>query len=215
MLLVVISPESFDPKEKLVVREMLKGGLARYHVRKPQWNETEVVQWAEGFSTDERSHFVLHGSAVLARRLGFGGVHERDAKESAVIPQNDNALPRLWRSRSCHSPQQVQASFGVYDSVFLSPVFPSISKAGYGPSKSWNDRDLQELLSRRSAADHRTRVIALGGIQKSTTSQCRELGFDGVAALGAIWETADPVSAFIELRDACSAFAGLPLLARA
>jgi thiamine-phosphate pyrophosphorylase len=246
MRLVVISPESADPREIDAVRAMLGRGLTRYHVRKPNWSEQQLVSWAEAFSPAERQRFVLHGDEALARRLGFGGVHWRDervlgtreactgsagaspastpnAGEAPALPvkafvanaQTAPGAPRFLRSRSCHDLSRVRAAIGVYDAIFLSPVFRSVSKVGYGETRPWIDAELQDLLASRDAAALSTEVIALGGIQKSTTARCRELGFDGAAALGAIWQAADPVGAFAELRDALSAFAGRPLLAGA
>lgn len=260
MKLVVISPESADPREIELVRAMLGRGLTRYHVRKPSWTEQQLTAWSDAFSATERERFVLHGDEALARRLGFGGAHWRDEGATRVgddvtggagaSPASTNirvredaganrsnvqdprfcershvgnageapALPvkanTFLRSRSCHVLADVREAIGAYDAVFLSPVFPSLSKSGYGEIRAWTDVELQDLLASRDAAALRTEVIALGGIQKSTTARVRELGFDGAAALGAIWQASDPIATFVELRDAFSAFADRPLLAK-
>lgn len=220
MKLVVISPESADPREIDAVRTMLGRGLMRYHVRKPGWSDERLVAWCQAFSAKERECFVLHGAEALARSLGLGGAHWRDddraPKTFERIGDVDHGIRgsgHFLRTRSCHDLAQVHVALGVYDSVFLSPVFPSVSKLGHGQTRSWTDAEVQNLLASRELTANRTEVIALGGIQKSTTVHCRELGFDGAAALGSIWQAADPVAAFVELRDAVSAFAGRPLLA--
>ncbi|HEY9155661.1 MAG TPA: thiamine phosphate synthase, partial [Opitutaceae bacterium] len=201
MKLVVISPESADTREIEAVRAMLGRGLTRYHVRKPTWTEQQLTAWSESFSAAERQRFVLHGDEALARRLGYGGAHWRDervtragdaftggAGDSPASTRNAGEAPALpvqartfLRSRSCHDLTGVRAAIGVYDAIFLSPVFPSLSKSGYGETRAWTDVEVQDLLASRDIAALRTEVIALGGIQKSTTARCRELGFDGAA----------------------------------
>jgi|GEM_PF-50477 len=220
MKLVVISPESADPREIKAVRAMLGRGLTRYHLRKPGWSDEQLTTWCEAFSARERVSFILHGSESLARRLGLGGAHWRDDDQApktfpptGEMDREVGGASRWLRSRSCHDLAQVRAAVGVYDAIFLSPVFPSLSKPHRGETRSWTDVELHDLLASRDLAANRTDVIALGGIQKSTAVSCRELGFDGAAALGAIWQADDPVSAFVDLRDAFSAFAGRPLLA--
>jgi thiamine-phosphate pyrophosphorylase len=43
----------------------------------------------------------------------------------------------------------------------------------------------------------------LGGIEASRIRDCEALGFDGVAALGGVWNAPDPVAAFRALQSAC------------
>jgi thiamine monophosphate synthase len=42
----------------------------------------------------------------------------------------------------------------------------------------------------------RTSVFAIGGVDGDGLERCRDLGFDGGALLGAVWNEADPVRAF-------------------
>jgi len=42
------------------------------------------------------------------------------------------------------------------------------------------------------------------GVTSARLARCRELGFDGVAVMGAIWNKADPVGSFARIRD-CAA----------
>jgi thiamine-phosphate pyrophosphorylase len=78
---------------------------------------------------------------------------------------------------------------GHYDSVFVSPVFPSISKHNFGPTGALPEARLRGLLSARTTAQRRTTVFALGGITAANASRCGALGFDGVAVRGAIWQS--------------------------
>ncbi len=78
-------------------------------------------------------------------------------------------------SRSLHSVEEIA---GVKeDYVFLSPVFPSISKPGYGGSL--NLEELKVVVNRK--------VIALGGITEERLPIVERIGFGGAAMLGAVW----------------------------
>ena len=45
MRIVVISPESEDPREAAALDGLLAAGLDHYHVRKPAWAEAELESW--------------------------------------------------------------------------------------------------------------------------------------------------------------------------
>ena len=67
-----------------------------------------------------------------------------------------------------------------WDYVFLSPIFPSISKPGHAPS-----------LPPSALADTVTRadvdVLALGGVCGANAGGLPALGFRGAALLGCVW----------------------------
>jgi thiamine-phosphate pyrophosphorylase len=83
--------------------------------------------------------------------------------------------------------------------VFLSPVFPSISKPGYHPAI--DSKIIAARLSRRTHHERKTAVIALGGITLANVIRCAELGFDGVAILGALWHAAEPLAVFEQFQQ--------------
>jgi thiamine-phosphate pyrophosphorylase len=92
----------------------------------------------------------------------------------------------------------LRESLDAYDRLLVSPVFPSLSKPGYGPSEKLPAADLRAVL----ALPRRAEVIALGGIDASRIAASCELGFDGVAVLGAVWLATDPLGAFNEIQNA-------------
>jgi thiamine-phosphate pyrophosphorylase len=200
--LVVISPERDDPRESAVLEDLLAAGLERYHVRKPHMARAQLEKWLRSLSADSRTRLVLHQHHELAAELSLGGVHFRDEVARGVP-----AKPRftgdgsLYLSRSCHDLATLRGALGCHDSVFFGPVFPSLSKSGYGPCDGFPSAELSALLSTRTASERRTSVLALGGITAETAPRALALGFDGVAALGAIWLADDPVRAFEELRS--------------
>jgi len=195
MKLVVITSEVLDPREPAVLTALFAAGLERCHVRKPSMSREDLAAWLRAVPVAFHPRLVLHQHHELVTELGLGGCHWRDNASAPFTPPKGGLT-----SRSCHDLTSLRTALGCYDSVFLGPVFPSISKPGHGPNGKFSASELTELLALRAPAARRTTVLALGGITASNVAQCRALGFDGVAVLGAIWQTADPVRAFVRLQ---------------
>ena len=198
MKLIVVTSEAIDPREPAVLAALFAAGLERCHVRKPAATRDELAAWLRAVPAKFRARLVLHQHHELAAEFTLGGRHWRDDSNAPLVPPADGG----FTSRSCHDLASVQAALGCYDSVFFGPVFPSISKPGHGPRENFDVGKLAALLSRRTPAERRTAVFALGGITPDNAPRCRDLGFDGVAALGAIWSAADPVRVFSQLQTA-------------
>lgn len=90
--------------------------------------------------------------------------------------------------RSCHDGSEVAAATveGV-DYLTVSPVFPTVSKPGYGPPLGLSGLD---ELCRRT----RVPVYALGGVTASNAAACRMAGAAGVAVMGDVMRTDDPAA---------------------
>ena len=200
MKTVVISPEGEEPREHAVLAALCEAGLPRYHVRKPGWSREALAGWLARVPEHWRPRLVLHQHHALATEFGCGGVHFKDGQPESPVP------PGLLRSRACHDLASLEASLGRHDAVFFSPVFPSISKFGHRPTLDF--RRVAERLARRTSAERRTEVIALGGIAPERVARCADLGFDGVAALGALWQAPEPVRVFRELCAAAEPWRG-------
>ena len=197
MKIVVISPEREDPREIVVVEQLCAAGLPRYHLRKPSWTKAQCVQWIQALPEHCRSRVVLHQHHELVNEFGLGGRHWRD-DGSAPLAAVRSA--REITSRSVHTVEALCAAFGRYDSVFFAPVFPSLSKPGHEPRV---DREaLATALAKRRQAECRTEVLALGGVAATNVRQCLAMGFDGVALVGAIWLSRDPVITYREICEA-------------
>jgi thiamine-phosphate diphosphorylase len=90
--------------------------------------------------------------------------------------------------RSCHGAREVAAAAaeGV-DYVTVSPVFPTLSKPGYGPALGL--AGLHRLVALAGVP-----VYALGGVDATNAAACREAGAAGVAVMGAVMRAADPAT---------------------
>ena len=219
MKLIVISPEAEDPREHSTLAELFAAGLTTYHLRKPTWSRDHLAAWLHALPAKFHSRIVLHSHHDLTTEFAVGGLHDRDDSEGMAGPlgsprtpsaqrtpngaPSGRALPAILRSRAVHDAVMLRASLESYDRLLVSPISPSFSKPGHAPDARLASAELKSVL----ALPHRAEVIALGGIDVSRIPACCELGFDGVAALGAIWQSVDPVRSFTELQNTLYAHA--------
>jgi thiamine-phosphate pyrophosphorylase len=193
MQIVVISPESADSREVHAMGAFFGAGLERYHVRKPSWSREALESWLEHLPREWRPRLILHHYHPLAAKLGLGGTHDRD---------EEGTSGQLGISRSCHHIESIRLLLPLYETLILGPVFPSLSKSGYGPPPGSPWADLKAILAKRSPGD--ARVLAIGGVTGPGLTRCSELGFDGAAVLGAVWNERDPVAAYAGIREAAA-----------
>ena len=101
-----------------------------------------------------------------------------------------------------HSLKELEECKEKYEYAFLSPIFDSISKKDYK-----SNFDLQELKRKFPLllGEGQGGVIALGGIDEDKIETCRQLGFVGVAVLGAIWQSKNQLEKFKRLNLLCHA----------
>lgn len=88
--------------------------------------------------------------------------------------------------------------------AFLSPVFDSISKQGYKSEFSEQMNKFTQLKPELMAEIKGRNLIALGGIDTDKIELARKVGFKGVASLGAIWNSKNPLEKFISMRNICN-----------
>lgn len=179
MRLVVVSFPEFFAHETEVVLQLMHMYPFTFHLRKPYASAHDVRCFLEAIPADLQQRVVLHQAHELAHEFNVKGIHYSTTLRPTTLPD----LNGKTISTSCHSVEEIRNLNKGYHSVFLSPVFPSISKAGYSGDLDWDE--IQQFLTESD----RPKVIALGGIDATRMSQCADAGFDGVAFLGAVWGT--------------------------
>jgi thiamine-phosphate pyrophosphorylase len=200
MKFILLSPPDDRPAELTTVQALFEGGLPCYHLRKPNWDIERMSGWLTALPARWRGKVWLHSHHELANDFQVGGIHFRDYQNTSSTTLNPLSA-HCPMSRSCHDIPTLKLALGHYDSVCFGPIFPSFSKPGYGPVPSEMLAPLQQLLKERELGGRATTVFALGGISVSGVEPCRKLGFDGVAVLGAIWNTPDPIRSFLDFSN--------------
>ena len=122
----------------------------------------------------------------LALALRADGVHLGEHSMTAAEARQLLG-ERAWVSCACHDPTRVlSGEFLPADAVVLSPVF--------APRKGAPALGLElvaECQARLGAREGGPALVALGGVDVAGAESCAQLGV-GVAAIGAIFEVADP-----------------------
>ena len=188
--LILISSPSEKNGEIEMLDEFFDAGLQRFHLRKPNFSTDELCKYLEQVSPKNLSKIVIHRAPQLLEQFPLAGYHYTSTEPSLSI--NGSA------SRSLHKLSELKNFNENLDYVFFGPVYHSISKKGYSPKIS-----LSEIFSffrsgRLEKLNKKTKVFALGGIRKKKMKRLVEVGFDGVALLGSIWGSRDPLRAIKE-----------------
>ncbi|MDE5730534.1 MAG: thiamine phosphate synthase [Alistipes sp.] len=180
MRLIAVTEPTFRADEPEAIRLLLDEGIDRIHLRKPGSDECRMRRLVESLPGECFPRLTLHDHLPLAVEYGIGGVHL-----SGRNPEPPARFGGLL-SRSCHSLREL-AACREEDYLFLSPIFDSISKAGYRAGFS-----ARELSEAACAGVITGRTVALGGIRPEHLPALREYGFGGAALLGYLWQSPSP-----------------------
>lgn len=177
--LIVITRPDFFPEEGNILFRLFHGGMERLHIRKPGCTRASLLKLLDAIPPAYYPRIVLHDRFEIAADPSFGyplgGIH-LNSRNPAIPSGYEGAV-----SRSCHTLKEIKQT-GRYEYVFLSPVFPSISKEGYGAGM-----DLETLRDAARQGYIHEKVIALGGLCAATIPLIREIPFGGIAVIGSVW----------------------------
>ena len=161
-----------------IITSLLRRGVDIIHLRKPDSNVDECRALLRDLDKESRARIIVHDHPELYAEFLLKGIHIN--RNVATLPDGYTG----FKTRSCHSFDEVAKYKGDYDYIFLSPIFDSISKVGY-KSKFTKEELLKASTS--GIIDHK--VIALGGITLDMMPYFRELNFGGIAMIGGIYNT--------------------------
>ncbi|MGX6602813.1 thiamine phosphate synthase [Micromonosporaceae bacterium Da 78-11] len=160
-----------------VVRAAVRGGAAWVILR-----ERDLGYASRRALADELRELLPPGRLIVAGPDPLGGdaVHLAEADPRPVTP-----VRLVGRSRHDRVSDE--------DYVTLSPIYPTATKAGYGPA-----------LGPDRAAELAQGVpwLALGGVDSAArAAACAAAGARGIAVLGAVMRAADPEAGARELAE--------------
>lgn len=194
--LVLFTPTRSPWDAKTVVK-LFDAGLGRLHVQSVRdWNVRQYEAFLQQVPEAFWNRIVLEEQPDLVLSRNLAGFQ--------MIP--GDRIPPRWPktaalSLKCHSYDEMRSTPKGCHYLFLSPIFPSVSKRDYVPQRT--HREFQVIVE-RWRAEGGCPVYGLGGITPQNAGHVRELGFDGMAFIGSVWESAKPVQAFLELERAWS-----------
>ena len=180
MKLIAITKPYFYDGEAVVIRQLLDNGFDFIHLRKSCTDVaccvlTKIRNLLNELTSEERKKIIVHDYHELYEEFSLKGIH---------INKNVTSLPKDYqgfKTRSCHSLEEVRLYKDDFDYVFLSPIFDSISKQGY---KSAFTEEMLRTALREGIIDEK--VVALGGVTFEKISYLEELHFGGAAMMGGV-----------------------------
>lgn len=163
---------------------LTQSGEVAIHVRSASHGGRRLTEIAAGLGSLHIPHacpVFVNDRVDVAMVVSATGVH---LPENGMPTATARMLvgPDVWIGRSIHSPAEAIAAVDRgADYVFLGPIWPTDSHPGHpglGPGAI-------------SAAQPAT-VIAIGGVTPERVPAALEAGAYGVAAIRALWGSADP-----------------------
>lgn len=176
---IVITQPTFFSGEAERIALMFQSGLQRMHVRKPESTADEVRALLGQIPEVYHHRIVIHEHFELLHEFRLGGIH---------LNRRHPVAPSDWQgdvSISCHSLVELAEKKRLpFAYLSLSPIFDSISKAGY--ASAFTPETLRQA-QQDGIIDER--VMALGGICWENADEALSYGFGGVMVLGDAWRS--------------------------
>ncbi len=172
---IAITTEHFWQHEARAIVELLDSGYWRVHIRKPKATALQTEQLLKEIPEHYRQRLSLHDHFELCNIYNIGGVHLNS--RNSVVPNYFQGVI----SRSCHTIEELSEA-DKFNYLFLSPIFNSISKAGYQAAFT-----IEQLQQAQNQGIINEKVFALGGVTLMILETLEQLGFGGAALLGAAW----------------------------
>lgn len=188
-MLIVISSPTYVSNEASIINQLFDESLSVFHLRKPESSSQELVLLLQEINPVHYSKIALHSHHYMAKSFGINRLHYTEASRKQLteidFSENENIL-----STSVHSVEDFKNLSQHFSYAFLSPVFGSISKSDYQAQPF----DLSDIDNNTP-----TKLIALGGVNESNCNTAYDMGFDGVALLGSIWNSKNPIKNFVQI----------------
>ena len=173
--IAITSPKVIN-EDVYLIKSLLERGIDIIHLRKPDSSANECRKLLKVLTNEERAKIIIHNYPELYEEFSLKGIH---------INKNITTLPSGYygfKTRSCHSFEEIIRYKSEFDYLFLSPIFDSISKEGY--KSKFSEKDLKWAMKEGIINE---KIIALGGITLDKTPYLKSLNFGGIALSGAIY----------------------------
>ncbi|WP_375605539.1 thiamine phosphate synthase [Flavobacterium davisii] len=175
--MMLLSTEHTIENEIQTLHQLFEAGLTHFHIRKPNYTLQETKAYLDKINSAFHPFCVVY-YPELVNEYGLKGIHQTSHNRSFLVPTTKSL------STSTHSITEFNELDSAYHYAFLSPVFPSLSKANY------HHPEILHQIAQRT--NFNTQLIALGGISEKNISEVLPY-FNSVALLGAIWLHPNPI----------------------
>ncbi len=193
-MLIVLTSEKPLPNEAKQINDLFDAGLEILHLRKPTFTIDGYRALLDQIDSKYHYRIMVHQFPELTMQYKLRGIH---LQEQARLDLEDalDVTIQVYKNKgflvssSFHSKEDIKNCTVPFEYVLLSPVFGSISKAGY-KGKGFDVTDIKK------------HVVGMGGINESTLQATFDLGFKGVGVLGGVWNSENSLESFSQIYNA-------------
>ncbi|MGJ1320792.1 thiamine phosphate synthase [Sphingobacterium spiritivorum] len=183
--MIIISPDTITPQHIELIHAIPWSDALLYHLRLPSAAKDDITPILEDIDKHLYPFIVLHYHKETALKAGIRRFHLSGDR----IKYIEQSQTDLILSASTHQINEFNSLDTRISYAFISPVYPSISKAGYQATADFKSHNIQHRTNFNS------RMIALGGITENNISELKAMGYDDIALCGYIWKHPDPLFA--------------------
>ena len=194
-MILLISPEQTNTTEIETLHQLFEAGLEPFHFRKPNATLQEHRAYLDQVDPKYYKYIMTHNfPQELTQEYAIKGIHLEERKWREQGEQLESYVQSFTNrgfavSSSYHEPEDLAAQTVDFAYHLLSPVFAAISKSDM-KGRGFDVRAIPKFIA------------GMGGINAQTTPEAIKLGFQGVGALGGVWNAEDPIQAFKEMQSA-------------
>ncbi|HUM53553.1 MAG TPA: thiamine phosphate synthase, partial [Chitinophagales bacterium] len=156
------------------------------YIYKPELDDYSLVDFIESIPSTYWKQ-CISTSLIITKEFDLGGYHfTRDIVQKNEL-YNEKILTWLKETNkvssvTAHNMDELKKYTDKFIHIIASPIFPSISKENY--SYDWNCEELK-LTTKDSRLT--TKLFAVGGVDIDKIDTIKNLNFDGIGLLGALW----------------------------
>lgn len=193
-----------------IINELFEQGLYKLHLRKPDFEKQEMINFIESINPQYHKRLVLHQYYSLTKVFDIDSIHvpyeDLKSRISSFII-NTFALSHdkeIHKSTTFSHYKSLYGNAGGAEDVILGPIYTKAADDIFNPCMTLENLSL--ALKKTDKV-----VYALGGVSSSNALEMQNLGFSGIVLQSAIWKTMDPVSEFLKITNAFQPTESKPL----
>ena len=178
-----------------IVEEAMEGGLRAVQLREKDLPGIELFRLAErmrALTAKRGARLLINDRADVALAVGADGVHLGTASIPASVARTLLGKGALIGCSTHNAEELSEAAAGGADFVTFGPVYPTPSKAAYGPPVG-----VAALAGACRGAS--VPVFALGGVKAGNVAEVIGAGAFGIAMISEIVAAPDPRRAVADL----------------
>jgi thiamine-phosphate pyrophosphorylase len=200
MKVIILSPQKQVEDEIDKVIALFEEGLNIFHLRKPHYSTAKLRSYLDKIPHEFHNRIVIHSHHKLALKYNLKGIHltskhrKTNFRNWLRLKGIKRKNPWITVSTSFQSISELELYNDLYDYVFLSPIFDSLSGQDY--QSGFKEFSLSSATKRSNY-----KIVALGGVELDKLEKASDLGFWACGFLGTIWNHENSIEKFKMIKN--------------